>query len=432
MSCGLKMDSHKHSFVCIVISIVLPFLVTFSSCDDSFPVFFEFTSGYGITGDSLSPYFYGSDADLSVPQLIHKYGFPCEIHHVTTKDGYILELHRIPFGTKSGSGPKPGKDVVFLQHGFLASSADWIMNTVDKALAYELANHGYDVWLGNARGNTYSKNHTDLSPKDSKFWKFSFHEMGAYDIPAVLDYVLNTTQQPNLFYIGHSMGTCMFWITMQMYPEYNSKIRNMFALAPIAYVEHIKSPIRILSPLSTEAELVTEIFGDREFLPHDGWITLFRKIVCSHEPIREALCANIIFLLSGFDKKELNETMLPIILAHTPAGASTHTIIHFAQYINSGKFRQFDYGKRENMKIYKSEEPPKYDLSKVTAPVSLYWSDNDWLAVKEDVDRLKSQLPNVNDYFRVNYTQFTHLDFLFAIDAHKMVYERILESMKKY
>lgn len=80
--------------------------------------------------------------------------------------------------------------------------------------------------------------------------------------------------------------------------------------------------------------------------------------------------------------------MLPVILGHTPAGASTHTIIHFAQGINSGKFRQFDYGKTENMKIYGEEDPPKYHVSKVTAPVSLYWSDNDWLAVKEVYWRL--------------------------------------------
>lgn len=79
--------------------------------------------------------------------------------------------------------------------------------------------------------------------------------MALFDIPAVLDYILEETKQPNLFYIGHSMGTCMFWITMQAFPEYNSKIRNMFALAPIAYVEHIKSPIRVLSPLSCEAEV---------------------------------------------------------------------------------------------------------------------------------------------------------------------------------
>jgi len=70
--------------------------------------------------------------------LVKKYGYPLEIHHVTTKDGYILELHRIPYGRKSE--PAENKPVVFLQHGFIASSADWIMNTVDKALG-KLKNH---------------------------------------------------------------------------------------------------------------------------------------------------------------------------------------------------------------------------------------------------------------------------------------------------
>jgi lysosomal acid lipase/cholesteryl ester hydrolase len=75
--------------------------------------------------------------------------------------------------------------------------------------------------------------------------------------------------------------------------------------------------------------------------------------------------------------------MLPVILGHTPAGASTHTLIHFAQGINSGKFRQFDFGKCGNMKQYGQEEPPQYALQNVTAPVALYWSDNDWLAAKD-------------------------------------------------
>lgn len=48
------------------------------------------------------------------------------MHRVVTPDGYILEVHRIissPYREYS-----PRKPAVFLQHGFLDSSATWVMS----------------------------------------------------------------------------------------------------------------------------------------------------------------------------------------------------------------------------------------------------------------------------------------------------------------
>ena len=38
---------------------------------------------------------------------------------------------------------------------------------------YVLADAGYDVWLGNYRGNTYSRKHESLNPEDYTFWQYS-------------------------------------------------------------------------------------------------------------------------------------------------------------------------------------------------------------------------------------------------------------------
>ena len=48
------------------------------------------------------------------------------------------------------------------------------------ALAFHLSDAGYDVWMGNYRGNTYSRGHVNdtLSKKD--YWTFSWDEMAKY------------------------------------------------------------------------------------------------------------------------------------------------------------------------------------------------------------------------------------------------------------
>lgn len=58
--------------------------------------------------------------------MIMKEGYPAEEHFIMTEDGYLLTLHRI-------LGP-PNATAVFVHHGALSSSFDWVLNGRDKGL----------------------------------------------------------------------------------------------------------------------------------------------------------------------------------------------------------------------------------------------------------------------------------------------------------
>lgn len=62
-----------------------------------------------------------------------------DVIQLFSKDGYILELHRIAGGRKYP--PRKGKKVCFLQHGLLDSSATWVFTHVSGP------NHGLGIEL---------------------------------------------------------------------------------------------------------------------------------------------------------------------------------------------------------------------------------------------------------------------------------------------
>lgn len=192
----------------------------------------------------------GNDAP-SPAAFISEHGYPVEEYKVRTSDGYILTLYRIPYGAKAGAGPGGKKEPVFIQHGFMSSAMDFLVTGPERALGFVLADAGYDVWLGNTRGSTYSRAHRDLTPDQKKFWQFSFHEIGERDLPAMINYVLRKTNFKKLHYVGHSQGTTAFFVMCNLRPMMQEKIQTMNALAPVAYMTNSYSPlVRYISPLA--------------------------------------------------------------------------------------------------------------------------------------------------------------------------------------
>jgi lysosomal acid lipase/cholesteryl ester hydrolase len=68
------------------------------------------------------------------PSLIRGNGFPLELHSITSSDGYVTNLYRIPWGRNKTSASSASKNVFLLHHGFIEDGFCWVLNSVDKAL----------------------------------------------------------------------------------------------------------------------------------------------------------------------------------------------------------------------------------------------------------------------------------------------------------
>jgi lysosomal acid lipase/cholesteryl ester hydrolase len=48
----------------------------------------------------------------------------------------------------------------------------WVLNDPEKAPAFIMADQGYDVWLGNNRGNFFGQQHIKFKLHSKEFWDF--------------------------------------------------------------------------------------------------------------------------------------------------------------------------------------------------------------------------------------------------------------------
>ena len=95
---------------------------------------------------------------------------------------------------------------------------------------------------------SYSRGHISLNADtDNEFWQFTWDEMAKNDLPAELNYVLDKTGKEKIYYIGHSMGTTTYMVMNSLDQSWADKVELAVFLAPVAYVDHMNSPIHMVT-----------------------------------------------------------------------------------------------------------------------------------------------------------------------------------------
>ncbi|XP_052749319.1 lipase 1-like [Galleria mellonella] len=363
------------------------------------------------------------DGKLNFSELAVKYGQKCEEYSVTTEDKYILTIFHIP-----GKG-RP----VLLMHGLIDSSDTFIIRG-NISLAITLADAGYDVWAANFRGNRYSLGHETLDcEKDKEYWDFSLYEFGYYDSSVCIDFVLQQTDKKKLTVIGHSQGTTNFFVLGSRRPEYNDKINVFIALAPVAYLSHMRGLIEVAVKLAPPIYSALTSLGVVDVFKENSALKDFIEVACTQDVGSYELCFDgAIFPGAGFDSEETEPQFSHVVFGHYPARSSIKNIYHLSQIANRNKFADYDYGTIKNLEVYGATDPPEFDLGKVKAKTALFVGENDFLGTVEDVDTLKSQLPNVVKYQILPRKEFNHMDFVWGKHMPETLYPYVFEVLDKY
>ncbi|XP_027294811.1 tear acid lipase-like protein [Cricetulus griseus] len=351
------------------------------------------------------------EANMNISEIISYWGYKWEVYEVVSGDGYILPIYRIPCGKNETMDSSP-KTVVYLQHGLTLSASAWILNPPSSSLGFLLADANFDVWLGNSRGNNYAMKHVYLDPNSEAFWDFSFDEQIKFDIPAIIDFIVNKTGQKQIYYVGHSQGTLLAYGAFATNPQVAQKIKANLALAPVVTTRYLSGAFRTIAYV--DPTVIKQVFGEKDIMTgkDDNHIIQF---ICHRQTIG-TVCNNLLTLLFGYNPQNLNESRIDVYAGQIPAGTSVRSILHFAQGIRTGLVQAYNWGSEAlNMQHYNQSTPPIYNLENMKVQTVIWSGVNDILANPMDVKNLAAKTNNL--VYHEKTEKYNHVDFLIGKDV---------------
>ncbi|KUJ09789.1 alpha/beta-hydrolase [Mollisia scopiformis] len=359
------------------------------------------------------------------------FGYYAEEHVVQTGDGYLLGLHRLAW--RKGEEEQKvnhGKDsikkaVVYMHHGLLMNSEVWVCLTEEeRCLPFRLVEKGYDVWLGNNRGNKYSKKSIHHSPTDLPFWDFSMDEFAFHDIPDSIAYILDTTSAPSLSYIGFSQGTAQAFATLAIHPKLNDRVNVFIALAPAMSPAGLSNGI-VDALVKASPQVLFLLFGRRSILSS---ATMWQSIL--YPPIFVRTIDIGLSFLFGWHAKNISTSQKLAAYPHLYSFTSTKSVVHWFQIIRTKSFQMFDDDVQPVMplsSVSKYTKVAKFPTRNIKTPIVLVYGGSDSLV---DIEVMLKELPSHTVATEIPH--YEHLDFLWAREVDTLVFPHVFDALENF
>lgn len=360
-------------------------------------------------------------------QLCALFGYEAEEHVVQTKDGYLLGLHRLhrKKDEKAEGNNPTNKRVVYLHHGLLMNSEVWVCLTDEqRCLPFRLVELGYDVWLGNNRGNKYSKKSILWSPSAPVFWNFSMDQFAFHDIPDSIEYILSVTAQPSLSYIGFSQGTAQAFATLSIHPTLNRKVDVFIALAPAMAPAGLSNGV-VDALIKASPDVLFLAFGRRSLLSSTA---MWQSIL--YPPIFVRIIDIALSFLFDWTGANISTVQKLAAYPHLYSSTSTKSVVHWFQIIRNKSFQMYDDDVGPMISIAAKAryyKPVKFPTKNIKTPIALVYGGADSLV---DIEVMRKELPRHTTATAIPH--YEHLDFLWAKDVDEQVFPHVFSALEDH
>ena len=173
-----------------------------------------------------------------------------------------------------------------------------------------------------------------MDPKYKEYWNFDWEEMGMYDVPAAIDFILTkATNFKQVAYIGHSQGTTQLLAAATLKPDYfKEKISIAALMSPVASMHN--NQIKLYDLLGMKLNRIflktqIDLFHTWNILPFDYTRSGVLGTLCGL--FDGALCDMIIKYVLNYDPNIDNQERYSVIASNMPAGNGWRNLAHYAQ-----------------------------------------------------------------------------------------------------